>query len=245
MGSRAGTRGMELGVLGRGDRFWAEGSVGGLGRGSGVAVAGEPGAARPRCDDRPRAPQLVEEEGRPEWPHSTGRAPVLIRNARPPRSSPRVNTKGLAPPPAGANTQAVPPALLCTFPHVSGSTGYARGCRCERCCTAVTEIKRRHQQKRAQARRAAKEARERGWYSGHRDALRIEAGGQPGRSDVELARRRDLAPPFVTGPYTAAEDRVIIAWRATDLMLAVALGRTYWSVVGRKHRLRRVGRLWT
>ncbi len=59
------------------------------------------------------------------------------------------------------------------------------------------------------------------------------------------ALRRDLAPRLVTGPFTEPEDRVIIAWRDTDLMLAVALGRTYNAIIGRKQRLRRAGRLWT
>ncbi|MCC6497178.1 MAG: hypothetical protein IT193_13075 [Propionibacteriaceae bacterium] len=61
---------------------------------------------------------------------------------------------------------------------------------------------------------------------------------------IALALRKDIAPAFVRGAFTEAEDRVIIAWQGRDLMLAVALGRTYDAVIGRKHRLRVAGRLW-
>ncbi|MGC4154500.1 MAG: hypothetical protein QM628_15680 [Propionicimonas sp.] len=81
----------------------------------------------------------------------------------------------------------------------------------------------------------------------NRDALEAEerATGHKHTADEHYnALRKDIAPRFVSGPFTEAEDRVIIAWRGTDLTLAVALGRTYAVTVGRKHRLRRAGQLW-
>lgn len=151
-----------------------------------------------------------------------------------------------------ANTGAVPPPPQCTFPEVAGSTGYARGCRCDRCLDAVAVIRDRHRRRKDEARREAKavrqeEAGELGWYRAHRDALEEaeRTTGSKFSSDEHYnALRKDIAPRLVTGPFTEAEDRVIIAWRGTDLMLAVALGRTYAVTVSRKHRLRRAGRLW-
>ncbi|MCA0253329.1 MAG: hypothetical protein LCH76_13795 [Actinobacteria bacterium] len=146
----------------------------------------------------------------------------------------------------------MPPPPPCAWPDVAGSTGYARGCRCERCREAAFQIRRRHALRKAEGRREAEAQRlaeeaALGWYREHRDALVAaeQATGHQHTSDEHYnALRRDLAPGFVSGPFSAAEDRVIIAWRDTDLMLAVALGRTYWAVVGRKHRLRKQGRLW-
>lgn len=88
---------------------------------------------------------------------------------------------------------------------------------------------------------------QRGWYSAHRDEVRAKFardGRVPDSDTLTSALRKDIAPRLVSGPFSEAEDRVIIAWRGTDLMLAVALGRTYDAVTGRKHRLRREGRLW-
>jgi hypothetical protein len=100
----------------------------------------------------------------------------------------------------------------------------------------------------AEERLLAVEDKQRGWYNVNRDRVRAEhaaAGRPPDADSMALALRRDIAPALVRGPFSPAEDRAIIAWRGTDLMLAVALGRSYDAIIGRKHRLRRDGRLWT
>lgn len=155
-------------------------------------------------------------------------------------------------PSPAANTGAVLPPPQCAYPGVAGSTGYARGCRCDRCRNAAAAIRERHARRKAEARREAEarrqeEAGEFGWYRVHRNALEEEeraTGRQYTADDHYNALRRDVAPGFVRGPFSDAEDRVIVAWRGTDLMLAVALGRTYWATISRKHRLRLAGRLW-
>ena len=116
----------------------------------------------------------------------------------------------------------------------------------------MSVIRERHRLRKAEARREAETARqeeagELDWYRANRDALAAEerATGRQFTADEHYnALRRDLAPGFVRGPFSEAEDRVIVAWRGTDLMLAVALGRTYWATIARKHKLRRAGRMW-
>lgn len=135
----------------------------------------------------------------------------------------------------------------CDFPSLAPTTGYARGCRCERCVDAARAAKRRSREKHSGPPPRPDDEREKEWYSAHRDKLRAEyaeSGKVPNADALTLALRKDIAPRLVRGRYTEAEDRVIIAWRDTDLMLAVALGRTYDGVIGRKHQLRLAGRLW-
>lgn len=137
---------------------------------------------------------------------------------------------------------------VCAFPTLSSTTGYARGCRCDRCCEGARAVRRGWRERRAEKRRLAVEEEQRGWYSVNRDSVRADNATADQVDDARsmtLALHRDIAPAFVRGPYTEAEDRVIIAWRGTDLMLAVALGRSYYAVIGRKRRLRRAGRLWS
>lgn len=112
---------------------------------------------------------------------------------------------------------------------------------------AARAAKRRSRERRAGPRGRPDDEREKDWYSSNRDKLRAayaEGGRVPDADTMTLALRKDIAPRLVRGRYTTAEDRVIIAWRDTDLMLAVALGRTYNAVISRKHRLRLAGRLW-
>ena len=135
----------------------------------------------------------------------------------------------------------------CAFPSLAPTTGYTRGCRCERCVDAARAAKRRSRERHAGTLPRPDDGREEDWYSSHRDKLRaayVEGGKVPDADTMTLALRKDIAPRLVRGRYTEAEDRVIIAWRDTDLMLAVALGRTYNAVISRKHRLRLAGRLW-
>lgn len=141
----------------------------------------------------------------------------------------------------------MPAPLECAFPTLAPATGYTRGCRCARCLDAARDAKRRSRQKHAAAREQQSDELQSGWYSAHRDEVRARAardGRVPDSDTLTRALRKDIAPRLVTGPFSEAEDRVIIAWRGTDLMLAVALGRTYDAVIGRKHRLRTEGRLW-
>lgn len=135
----------------------------------------------------------------------------------------------------------------CAFPALAATTGYSKGCRCDRCVTAGKEAGARWLQKHRRPRAPKPDQSQESWYSLNRDRVRAEraAAGQIASADeIELALRKDIAPRFVRGRFSEAEDRVIIAWRGTDLMLAVALGRTYDAVIGRKHRLRIEGRLW-
>jgi len=141
----------------------------------------------------------------------------------------------------------VPAPPECEFPTLAPTTGYTRGCRCDRCVGAARAASRRSRQKRARARTQRALQHQEGWYSVHQDQIRslfAAAGAVPDPDTLMRALRKDIAPRFVHGRFTEAEDRVIVAWRGTDLMLAVALGRTYDAVIGRKHRLRRDGRLW-
>ena len=135
----------------------------------------------------------------------------------------------------------------CAFPSLAPTTGYTRGCRCERCVDAARAAKRRSREKHAARRPRPDDEPGKDWYSAHRDKLRAEyteRGRVPDADALMRALRKDIAPRLVRGRYTEAEDLVIIAWRKSDLMLAVALGRTYDGVIGRKHQLRLAGRLW-
>lgn len=145
------------------------------------------------------------------------------------------------------HTDVVPTPPECAFPTLAPTTGYTRGCRCDRCREAALSAKRRSRQKHARGRTQKAGAGRQDWYSLHRDRARAQyaaEGKVPDADTITLALRKDIAPAFVRGAFTDAEDRVIIAWRGTDLMLAVALGRSYDAVIGRKHRLRVAGRLW-
>ncbi len=146
------------------------------------------------------------------------------------------------------HTWVVPAPSECEFPALAPTTGYTRGCRCNRCVEAARAASRRSRQKHAREQTQRADERQQGWYSVHRDLLRARfaaAGAVPDSDALMRALRKDIAPRFVRGHFTEAEDRAIVAWRGTDLMLAVALGRTYDAVIGRKHRLRRAGRLWS
>ncbi len=141
----------------------------------------------------------------------------------------------------------MPTPTECAFPSLAPTTGYTHGCRCARCVDAAREAKRRSREKRSVPTPRPVDKREGDWYSVHRDNLCAEYARRsevPDADAMMLALRKDIAPRFVRGRFTEAEDRVIIAWRGTDLMLAVALGRTYNAVIGRKHQLRLDGRLW-
>ena len=52
-----------------------------------------------------------------------------------------------------------------------------------------------------------------------------------------------LLPATVSGPFSPAEDKVILAWEGTGPQLAAALGRTYASVQRRQALLRKKGLL--
>lgn len=112
----------------------------------------------------------------------------------------------------------------------------------------------------------AKRERARIYYQEHREAIR-ERKAKHYAENREVAlerarRRRDddpealarssqrkreayakASPAVATGPYTEAEDRLIVGWGGTDIELAIALGRTYTSVRSRKVRLRSKGLL--
>ena len=51
-------------------------------------------------------------------------------------------------------------------------------------------------------------------------------------------RHRSLSIRATGRRYTGVEDQLILSWEGTDLELAIALGRTYGSVVSRKKKLR-------
>ena len=50
-----------------------------------------------------------------------------------------------------------------------------------------------------------------------------------------------LLPATVSGLFSPAEDKVILAWEGTGVQLAAALGRTYGSVQSRQATLRKRG----
>lgn len=149
--------------------------------------------------------------------------------------------------------QAPAPTLGTCLLHLSGGSRALRRPRGTR-GPAVRAMRRRlrdagrrSRERHAVAREKSSYEHQKDWYSANRDKLRAEYaadGRVPDSESVTIVLRKDIAPRFVQGPFSEAEDRVIIAWRDADLMLAVALGRTYDAVIGRKHRLRRAGRLW-
>ncbi len=120
----------------------------------------------------------------------------------------------------------------CEFPHNAPRTAYDKGCRCAGC-------------------REAKQGGARRYYEENREAMLEKSRRYQAENQVATqARRRRykerakaLTPATITGPYSEAEDALILKWEFGDVALAQALGRTYGSVVFHKQTLRKKGLL--
>lgn len=144
----------------------------------------------------------------------------------------------------------------CRFPGNAPSTAYGKGCRCEGCRLEEASAARRC--RRANPERVRE--RDRRYREANREKLAeksrryreaspetVAEGDRRYRAENLGSRRRQSAavykayvaatPPIVTGPYLPAEDAVIQSWEGRVVDLAVALGRTFYSVRDRRLRL--------
>lgn len=140
----------------------------------------------------------------------------------------------------------------CRFPGNAPRTAYGKGCRCGGCREwarvrrrryreanpeKIAEENRRYREanpeKLAESRRRRRESRQ--------ETDRRYREANPGASRRRWAQLKDAyllaAKPIVTGRYSPAEDAVILSWEGRVIDLAVALGRTYYSVRARRQRL--------
>ena len=135
----------------------------------------------------------------------------------------------------------------CSHPQNTARTAYNKGCRCDGCREAEAEKARRYRE----AHREAIAEKARRYREANREAIAEkgrryrEANYKACRRAVRMRREKyaRLLPATVSGPFSPAEDKVILAWEGTVVQLAAALGRTYAPVQQRQASLRKRGLL--